>query len=74
MPNLFHCHECDKPTNNDNGLCDRHSPSPFDKYIDQKHMTVNWKTFGEKLMTLRGEPEKRFCANVSERILELKNS
>jgi len=26
MPNLFHCHECDKPTPNKNGLCDKHQP------------------------------------------------
>lgn len=72
MSNLFNCHKCNKPTNNDSGLCDKHQPSPFDKYIDMKHLTVNWKTFGDKLMTLRGEQEKRFNANVSERILELK--
>jgi hypothetical protein len=73
MPNLFHCHDCDKPTNNDNGLCDKCSPNPFDKYIRMDPVGVNWETFGEKLHQLTGEAEKRFAANVSERILELKS-
>jgi len=29
MPNLFHCHECDKPTPNKNGLCDKHQIEPI---------------------------------------------
>ena len=26
MPIPFHCHECDAPTMNKNGLCDKHQP------------------------------------------------
>ena len=26
MPIPFHCHDCDKPTMNKNGLCDDHQP------------------------------------------------
>ena len=26
MPIPFHCHECDTPTMNKNGLCDNHQP------------------------------------------------
>jgi hypothetical protein len=74
MPLPFHCHECDKPTMNDTGLCDKHSPNPFDKYIRMEPVGINWDTFGTKLMTLKGNAEKRFCASVSARILELKSS